>query len=386
MRKFISPGDLEGKLIRKKNRLLSIVRKNPGISRQKCAIQMSLSTFNITKLVSELVKSNIILEDESVPNERIKGKPSTPLRLNPEHEYFAGIDFEASAWRFVILDFAGNTVFSVEMDFHACKSREEYIKLLKECLEKAMEQSGKLWEKVSNAGIGAPGYIDYKSGVITNYEVLPDFSMIPLLDIYRELSKKQVYITKNISCLAIYDLWKRPASENLTVMHAAVRSGISISLNANGSIFSGGHNRAGELGFSFSSDGNRFLQDVSGLSALKKKLPELPADFWQGNEDTVFQLLKKKNIREVLDHSMKILAMSLASATALLDPDEIIVYCPLFSEENILWKDLKDEFSESQKTQNIPLIQLIRAENAKFNAAAGAAFMSIETVYPVNPD
>ncbi|OGV47669.1 MAG: hypothetical protein A2017_21920 [Lentisphaerae bacterium GWF2_44_16] len=386
MRKFVSPGDLEGKLLRKRNKLFSLLRKYPGISRKDCAILMSLSTFNITRLVPTLIESGMVFEDEPPSIDRKQGKPSTPLRLNPEHEYFAGVDFEASTWRFVILDFAGNIVFSIETDFHSCGSREEYIKLLRESLEYAIEKSGKLWEKVSSLGIGAPGCIDHKSGIITNYEVLPHFSMIPMLDIYREISRKQIYMTNNISCLAIYDLWKRPASEDMTVMHVAVRSGISLSLNAKGSIFRGGHNRAGELGISFSADNGKFLQDICGLSALKKKFPDLPDDFWQGKEDAVYRQLKKKYIREALNEAIKILSMSLASTAALFDPDEIIVHSPLFSEDNSLWRNLKDEFLACQKTQSLPNILLIRSEAANFNAASGAAFMSIEKTYPVNSD
>ena len=78
--------------------------------------------------------------------------------------------------------------------------------------------------------------------------------------------------------------------------------------------------------------------------------------------------------------------MSLASAAALFDPDEIIVHSPLFSEDNSLWRNLKDEFLACQKAQSLPDILLIRSEAANFNAASGAAFMSIEKTYPVNSD
>jgi predicted NBD/HSP70 family sugar kinase len=382
-RKFISPGNIEGKLLSKKNKLLSLVRKFPHISRQKCAVRMGLSTFNVAKLVSQLVKSGLVLESKpSFLTKRPKGKPSTPLCLNPNYDYFAGVDIEAFSWRFIILDFAGNTVFSIEMPFYPCKSREEYVNLLKKCLEEAIRKSGSLWEKVSVLGVGSPGNLDHASGVIIKYEILPHFSMIPLLDIYREISQKQVHVTKNINCLAIHDLWKRPASESLIVLHVAVRSGISVSLNARGTVFMGGHGRAGELGFFFTSDDGRSLQDICSLSALKKNLPNIPEDFWRGYEETVSRQLKRKNVREPLSHAMKILSMALVSAVALLDPDEVIIYSPLFSEENLLWKNFKDEFLACQSARDTYHVHLIRAEAAKFNAATGASLMAIEKIYP----
>lgn len=384
MRKFISPGDIEGKLLKKRNRFISLVRKYPGISRQKCAILMSLSTFNITKLVPKLIQSGMMIENKNLSVENYSTKRSTALLLNPNYEYFAGIDLEASTWRFVILDFAGNIIFSIENDFGACSNREEYLKLLEKCLEEAIGKSGKLWEKVSVLGIGAPGFLDSKSGIITNYEVLPHFFMIPLLDIVRKVSSKPVFIINNTSCLAIYDLWKRPESGNLTVMHVAVRSGISMSLSSKGSVFRGGHNRAGELGISFSSSEGAFLQDICGLSALKRNLPDLPDDFWHGNEESVFRYLRKRKARETMFNVIKTLSMSLATSVALFDPDEIIIYSPLFSEENILWKNLKEEFISCQNKQKLPNISLTRAKDSRFNAAAGAAFFAIENMYPTS--
>lgn len=384
MKKFVSPGNMDGKLLRKRDNFLAIIRKYPGISRQKCAILMSLSTFNITRLASQMITSRMIIEDASLSFPG-KERRSIPLRLNPGYEYFAGIDFEASSWRFIILDFAGNIIFSVEKNFHPCRDREEYIKLLREYLADAIRECGKLWEKVAAMGIGAPGYLDHKSGVIINYEVLPDFSMIPLRDIYKEISQKQVQFTNNIGCLAIFDLWKRPGAENMTVMHVAIRSGISMSLSSNGNLFKGGHGRAGELGVSFSPDGGLFLQDVCGLAALRNKFPDLPESFWQGDEEAVFQQLKKKNVRDSMKWIIKILSMSLSSSAALFDPDEVIIYGPLFSEENLLWKNLKEEFSACQKKQTLPSIPLIRALDAKFNAAAGAAFFAMESRCPASP-
>jgi len=384
MAKFISPGNIEGKLLRKRNKFLALVRKHPGISRQKCAILMRLSTFNITRLASKLIASEMIIEDESLSSPG-KERRSIPLRLNPGYEYFAGVDFEALSWRFIILDFSGNLMFSVEKDFHPCRDREQYIKLLKECLANAVKECGKLWEKVAAMGIGAPGYLDHKSGVIINYEILPDFSMIPLRDIYGEIFQKKVHLTNNTGCLAVFDLWKRPMSENMTVMHVAIRSGISVSLSSNGTLFRGGHGRAGELGVSFSPDEGLFLQDVCGLSALKKNNPDLPESFWHGNAEAVFCQLKKKKVRDSMNGIIKTLSMSLSSSAALFDPDEVIIYGPLFSEKNLLWKNLEEEFAACQKKQKLPAISLIRALDSKFNAAAGAAFFAMESIYPTGP-
>jgi len=68
----------------------------------------------------------------------------------------------------------------------------------------------------------------------------------------------------------------------------------------------------------------------------------------------------------------------------LFAPEQVIAYSSLFSEKNLLWKNLKDEFASRQSKQKFPGIPLICAENSLFSAAAGAALYSLEKKYPVN--
>ncbi|MCK4983529.1 MAG: ROK family protein, partial [Victivallaceae bacterium] len=227
----LSTGDQATKSLEKRNKFLALVRKFPGISRQECAEIMRVSTFYASKLVPGLVKEGMVTEAEPTGKAVSRGRPTKPLHINPDYEYFAGVDLEASTWRFVITDFQGDCIFSTIKDFHPCTSRDEYLIHLEKLLNEAIKESGDKWSKVKSIGIGAPGFLNPETGIIENYEILPEFKKIPLREIYQKISGKEAFICHNIYNLSTYDLQKRPEAEKLSVLHVALRSGISSALS-----------------------------------------------------------------------------------------------------------------------------------------------------------
>ena len=172
MSRFVSPGNIAAKLERKRNKFLTLVRKFPGISRQELAKRMRVSTFNISRLTPVLIEEGTIIEDKPLNDASTLGRPSLPLRINPDYEYFAGVDIEAHTWRFIVIDFAGNLIYSREEPFKTCTTREEFIAQLERLLQENIAACGNIWRKVRALGIGGPGFIDNATGTIQNYEIL----------------------------------------------------------------------------------------------------------------------------------------------------------------------------------------------------------------------
>ncbi len=380
--KFISPGDIEGKINRKHNYLLALIRKNPGISRRDCAIRMGVSTYNISQAVLLLIAKGMILEKKSEPAKKDRGRPSTPLYLNKEYQYFAGIDIEAIQWRFVIIDFTGNIVFSQISSFQKCRSRVGYIEQLESLLRKSINTAGTLWEKVDSIGIGAPGFFNQKTGIIESYTVLPNFEKIPVLDICRKISKKPSFITHNIFNLVTYALWKKNTNQKKiteTTVHVAIRSGISIAFNVEDRIYCGSNCRAGEMGLFMVN--SKPLQKIAGISALKKLLPNLNDNFWHGDINAIKNAYRKKEVKFIIDQAMDDIALCLANVAVLLDNDEIVVYSTIFPSENIIWEKLYSSFKKYRSAQKLKNIKFICGSNSELNVACGAALHALEQRY-----
>lgn len=385
MGKFVSPGEIEEKIRRKQNRFLDLLRSYPGISRQECAVRMRISTYNVSKMAQFLLAEGKIVERENETEPSGAGRPSIPLHLKADYAYFAGVDIEADHWRLAIVDFAGNTVATCEEPLGGCVSRSAYISLLERLLKNALSNLAVFWERVAGVWIGAPGLIDYRDGSIIDYGIMPHFRNIPLLKIYRDLCAVPVQVGWNLRNLAVKDARERPDTAEKIILYASVRSGIGTVLSQRGTVLMGGQGRAGEFGLFpvwSSSEGGAptNLEAVAGLTAMREQMPEVPAEFWQGEPEAIAEVWGNKRTRAEFEKRLCILGQSLAGLVAVLDPDELVVQGLLFQYESPLWKILRDNI---QAHLPVPSgTRIIRSNLAPIALAAGAALQAIEHIYP----
>ncbi|QSH40768.1 ROK family protein [Lentisphaerota bacterium ZTH] len=377
----VPTGEQALKLEEKRNQFLALIRKTPGISRQECAREMRVSTFYASRLVPELIAEGMVIEAETNEPAAGRGRPSKPLHLNPEYEYFAGIDLQADHWRFVIIDFQGNPKFTLCQRYQACNTREEYIEQLGNLFTEALESVKDIWPKVSALGVGVPTLFDKESGIINNYEILPNFKNIPVLDIYRMATGKPVFMSQGIFNLATFDLWKRPLTCTKTVMLTAQQAGVSSALIANGKVICGSGMKAGQTGL-YGVANKQFLKDVSGLHAIADSLPKMPDGFWKGEADAIKEALRKPNIKRVIHGAMDNLAMAMVNIAAFTAPDEVVISSPLLNGENAIWKYFVQKFNQFREEQGLDQLSPQIADKSEFNAAIGAGLFALENQYP----
>jgi N-acetylglucosamine repressor len=386
MAKSSPTGDQKKKLIYKRNSLLALVRKYPGISRREAAEIMRQSTFTLSRMTQELMDAGLILEDEALSSHGGVGRPSRPLRLNPAHASFAGLDIEATALRCVVLDFSGGRLFECCEPFGPEETPAGYAARINAFLKRVAGENAALWKNIAGIGVGAPGICDCENGVIRSYRLLSGFENISALDMVEDLVPRTALI-HNLPAVAIRDLWRREHSEKKAVIHVSVRSGIGASMQQEGRLFAGAHGLAGEFGLhSLSSPDDPArrvtFEEIAGLAALRRKLPGLPDAFWNGEPAAVEAAWGAPEVRAVLEPAMRILGHELANLVILCDPHETLVYSSLFREENVLWRVVRAAYGEASVFADIFGHPLVRAGDLGYHIAEGAAFHAMECAYP----
>jgi predicted NBD/HSP70 family sugar kinase len=384
-------GNQAQKLTRTRNAVLALVRKYPGLSRQDCARRLELSAFTLSRVVGELVDEGLLREGPAAvagaPSRQ--GRPATPLAVNPGAVCMAGIDLEASWWRFVVVDFAGQERFRMVQPFTDRASPAAYCNCLRALFERARKACGKLWRKVAGMGVAAPGLLDVDRGVIAAYQPLPGFEQVPIRDLYAEVSRRPTFVLHNVLSLAAADLWRRAGSETETTFHAVVRSGIAGVLTDRARVVRGSHGLAGELGHlrvNLGARRGRSLQEVAGLQALRRDLRQVSPALWTGGPEAVADALETPGARRTLSRAMGCLGRALAGVAALTDPDRVVVHSPLFREPNALWPLVMAGFAEALCPELGRRVVLERSELAETAAASGAALFALNCLHPAAAD
>jgi hypothetical protein len=120
------------------------------------------------------------------------------------------------------------------------------------------------------------------------------------------------------------------------------------------------------------------------LAALKTELPSVKGDFWLGAPEAVARELVNENVRKALYPALELLARHVAGVSAVIAPDELIVYSPIFSKDNLLWRRFAELMGKEKAGSGLGGLTVTRAIDADFLPAIGAAFAALERCYPTS--
>ena len=138
-------------------------------------------------------------------------------------------------------EFLKDTIVKTE----ASKGQEHIVKKIKDSIRHVLE--GVDIEKVKAIGIGSPGPLDIKNGIIAEPANLPFVNFPIVNELFKEF-KTQVYLDNdaNVATLAEYMFGSGKGSENMVYVTAS--TGIGGGAILNGKIYRGSTSNALEVG------------------------------------------------------------------------------------------------------------------------------------------
>ena len=124
------------------------------------------------------------------------------------------------------------------------------------------------------------------------------------------------------------------------------------------------------------------FEDISGLSGMRRSLPDLPASFWKGDARAIEQAWARPETHETLAEAMALLGRMIGCVAMLLDPNDIFVHGPLFQGITPLWEHVVAAYDAAIADLHGSYCQPLRACQSDFEAAVGVALYGLECTYP----
>lgn len=189
---------MESRKYYQRNKMLSIIRYKEDVSRYDIKKATSYSMTTVLNTIDEMLHEGLIYEEECA--EARVGRKPVWLRINPDGGYFVGLEFNGRIMHCVILDFAGNIIYTKENPISEHQNHADIIiAMLKENINFALETLSDKKGKVVGIGIGVPGYSSKKKGLAISYSHLKGWDNIPLKKILEEEFKLPCYMENNVS-------------------------------------------------------------------------------------------------------------------------------------------------------------------------------------------
>lgn len=211
-------------------------------SRAVIAKQLGLSRTTVSTIVGKFMDAGLVAGGEG--GRRGRGRPGIPLALTSDRWYALGAEFRSGRWVFVITDLHGKIVESRTVRTEG-SSPEAFLRGLMEGLSGMMGSAPD--RLLAGVGIGAPGLVDCRSGVILRADDL-GWSGIRLRErVERELGVKAWVLNRNrASGLAEA---RFGAGRGVHAMvYIGIGTGISAAIISEGVLMHGANYSAGEIG------------------------------------------------------------------------------------------------------------------------------------------
>lgn len=232
--------------------ILKTVLDHKRLTRSRLGSLLDMSLSSVVKYVKTLIDMGFIREtDEGVST---GGRRSTYLELNPEAGLNIAVVFNLTYMEAVLIDVLGEEAARFSAPTYQGIPKEELLGLLFQCIDRMLEEAGKLGKKVIGIGIGLGGFIDPNKGISHEYLYANGWYNVPLREIVEEKYERPCFLINDANACALMEKYYGMGVGVDHFLCVMLGEGIGMGIIVNGEIYMGSSFYAGELGHTHFSD------------------------------------------------------------------------------------------------------------------------------------
>lgn len=310
-------------------RILDNLRRAP-MSRADLSRTIGLTKSAVTIITNELVSDGIIYERGLEARNNQRGRTSILLDINADYGFSVGVMLHRKHIDVSVVNIKGELVDT------ACEKTTEFINpdmvidWVEDTINSLVLKNGLNHSRCVGIGIGCPGPVEYKNGVILEPPNFSLFQNYPVVEKFKAKFSVPIYLENNAVALALTEHYKN-SSENVSKskLFVVISNGIGATVLKGGKVFRGSRGFSGEIGHtSIDVNGIRCscgncgcLENYATMAALKRR-----HGFNNYCEVVDKAILGDTASCEIIYDLVKCLGSALVNTTNLYDLDEIVIY------------------------------------------------------------
>ena len=326
--------------------VLNYIRKHHLATRAGLASVTGLTFMAIKKILEELEALDLIHCREGEDRKKGSvGRRAVSYALNESCHYTVGIHINRFATSVGLLDMSGNILFKKQRPMREePQSQRIFVEQIVADVLETVGQAGAEREKILGIGVGVPGPVDTKHGIVLTPPNIQVLRYLPLKEILERRTGLPVYVQKDTNVIAFGEYWHGQSEEVSDLTYIDADMGIGSGMVIAGMIKEGANGMAGEFGHStidpdgpLCNCGNRGCLEAmsSGIAILK----EMEAQSGQNcshslhgkkerpDIEDVFELAEKQDVTAIsaLNRSAFYMGIAVCNLINVWDPQKIIL-------------------------------------------------------------
>jgi predicted NBD/HSP70 family sugar kinase len=310
--------------------VLRAIYDRSAVSRAELARVTGLTRTSISELVGDLLTDGLVEEAGRGPS--TGGKAPILLRVRAAGRHLIGLDLGESHFTGAVVDLRGEVLrqTSVPLDGRDGQAAIELVYML---IDSLISGNGK--SPLLGIGIGAPGLVDSRTGVV-RWSVNLAWSDLPLGELVEQRYGVPVVVANDSQAAAVAELTfgvqSRP--ENLVVVR--VGRGVGAGIILNGQVFHGDGSGAGEIGHTIIGDGRErcrcgrigCLETVASMRAMVASASRVAPTVT--DDDSLVAALRAGDdkVRAVVAHAGQMLGLALAGLIGTINVRRVLLVGP----------------------------------------------------------
>ncbi|MCH3963480.1 MAG: ROK family glucokinase [Clostridium sp.] len=309
-------------------------------------------------------------------------------------KYVLGIDLGGTKISGALSDISGSILYKYTVPTDAFRGEEKVLEKIIEVIEKVLASDDKSIEDIEAIGIGSPGPLDAKNGIIITTPNLP-FRNFKLVDPIKKKFGIPVYLDNDANVGAIGEFMFGAGKGTKNMIFITVSTGIGGGAIINGQIYRGNTCNALEIGhMTLEKNGPRCncgnygcAEALASGTAIGKKgeqavLNKEYTALKKHNKVTsyeVFEEAKKgdKIACEILNESLEYLGICVANVITSFDPEMVVIGGGVSKGGNIVLKKIQQVVNRRCFAAMAKSCRIVKAELGTDAGVMGAAALAV---------
>ena len=314
-------------------------------------------------------------------------------------KWLIGVDIGGTTTKIAIIQDQGEIVEKWEIPTDNTNQGKYIIPNITKCIKQKLAEQQMNISHIKGIGVGAPGPVNIKTGMMENTPNLSWHDHYPLRELLEKDTGLPVIINNDANCAALGEMWKGAGEGAKDLVCVTLGTGVGGGVIVNGEVVQGVRGAAGEFGHitSIPSGGATCNCGKSGcletiasatgivrlaMEMIKKANREnalalLYHDTGRITAENVFSLAKTgdKVAQEILNEVSFHLGLALANVANTLNPHKIIIGGGVSKAGDLLLKPLTEYVQKFSFPQVAFSTEIVLAKLGNNAGVIGAAWM-----------
>lgn len=310
-------------------------------------------------------------------------------------KYVIGVDLGGTKINCALADLEGNIIVKYEIPTNAQEGELSVLNRLISCIEGVMERGEVKAEEVKAIGIGAPGPLDAKTGVIIEPANLP-FENFDIVTPIRKKFNIPVYLDNDANAAAIGEFMLGAGKGTENMVYFTVSTGVGGGAILNGKVYRGRTTNALELGHTtvdpnsvvMCNCGNKgCLEAHSSGTAIAKRAKEAVLT----NAETSLKKYENVTSAEVFieaeagdkvalsirDTALRYLGVGVTNAITTFDPDMVVIGGGVTKAGQVIFDKIQEVVNERGLKTIIEGVKILPAKLGTDAGVVGAVALAL---------